>query len=44
MCRLCRTTVVVGMAPHQDEVPINALPLPRSEKTILDSYYGSARP
>ena len=44
MCRLGGTTGVVGMAPDQDEVSINALSLPRTEKAILGSYYGSARP
>ena len=38
------TTVVVGMAPEDDEVKINALSLPRTEKTIVGSWYGSARP
>ena len=36
--------VVVGMAPEGDEVPIDALSLPRLEKTLMGSYYGSARP
>jgi S-(hydroxymethyl)glutathione dehydrogenase/alcohol dehydrogenase len=37
-------TVVVGMAPEDDEVTINALSLPRNEKVLMGSYYGSARP
>jgi len=36
--------VVVGMAPEHDEVAINALSLPRSEKVLRGSWYGSARP
>jgi len=36
--------VVVGMAPEHDEVSINALSLPRTEKMLMGSYYGSARP
>jgi Zn-dependent alcohol dehydrogenase len=36
--------VVVGMAPENDEVSINALSLPRNEKILMGSYYGSARP
>lgn len=36
--------VVVGMAPETDEVSINALSLPRNEKILMGSYYGSARP
>jgi S-(hydroxymethyl)glutathione dehydrogenase/alcohol dehydrogenase len=36
--------VVVGMAPEDDEVAINALSLPRTEKILMGSYYGSARP
>ncbi|MFT5176210.1 MAG: S-(hydroxymethyl)glutathione dehydrogenase/alcohol dehydrogenase [Gammaproteobacteria bacterium] len=36
--------VVVGMAPEGDSVPIDALSLPRLEKTLMGSYYGSARP
>ena len=36
--------VVVGMAPEGDTVPIDALSLPRLEKTLMGSYYGSARP
>ncbi len=36
--------VVVGMAPENDDVSINALSLPRNEKILMGSYYGSARP
>ena len=36
--------VVVGMAPEEDDVAINALSLPRNEKILMGSYYGSARP
>jgi len=38
------TAVVVGMAPENDEVAVNALSLPRLEKVLMGSYYGSARP
>ena len=37
-------TIVVGMAPEDDEVSINSLSLPRTEKVIMGSWYGSARP
>ncbi len=37
-------TVVVGMAPEGEEVAINALSLPRTEKVIMGCWYGSARP
>jgi S-(hydroxymethyl)glutathione dehydrogenase/alcohol dehydrogenase len=37
-------TVIVGMAPEDDQVSINALSLPRTEKVIMGSWYGSARP
>ena len=37
-------TIIVGMAPEDDEVTINSLSLPRTEKTIMGSWYGSARP
>jgi S-(hydroxymethyl)glutathione dehydrogenase/alcohol dehydrogenase len=37
-------TVVVGMAAETDEVTLNALSLPRTEKVIMGSWYGSARP
>ena len=32
------------MAPEDDELTINALSLPRMEKTIKGTWYGSARP
>jgi len=38
------TAVVVGMAPENDEVSINALSFPRTEKAIVGSWYGGARP
>ena len=38
------TAVVVGMAPENDEVSINALSFPRTEKSIVGSWYGGARP
>ena len=38
------TTVVVGMAPEDDMMTIPALSLPRTEKVIRGSWYGSARP
>jgi NDMA-dependent alcohol dehydrogenase len=38
------TAVVVGMAPENDEVSINALSLPRTERVIMGSWYGGARP
>ena len=44
MCRPGGTTVVVGMAPETDEFKINALSLPRTERAIIGSWYGSARP
>jgi S-(hydroxymethyl)glutathione dehydrogenase/alcohol dehydrogenase len=37
-------TVLVGMAPETEEIKINALSFPRSEKMIMGSWYGSARP
>jgi S-(hydroxymethyl)glutathione dehydrogenase / alcohol dehydrogenase len=37
-------TTVVGMAPEDDAVTINALSLPRTEKVLMGSWYGSARP
>jgi len=37
-------TTVVGMAPEDDVVTINALSLPRTEKVLMGSWYGSARP
>ena len=42
--RLGGTTVVVGMAPEDDMMTIPALSLPRTEKVIRGSWYGSARP
>ena len=36
--------VVVGMAAETAEVSINALSLPRSERILMGSWYGSARP
>ena len=44
MTRPGGTTVVVGMAPENDEIPLNALSLPRTERAIVGSWYGSARP
>ena len=44
MCRAGATTVVVGMAPENDNIEINALSLPRTERAIVGSWYGSARP
>jgi S-(hydroxymethyl)glutathione dehydrogenase/alcohol dehydrogenase len=38
------TVVVVGMAPENEKVEINALSLPRTEKVIMGTWYGSARP
>lgn len=38
------TTVVVGMAPEDDMLTISALSLPRAEKVLMGSWYGSARP
>jgi len=38
------TVVMVGMPAEQEEVSIDALSLPRGEKTITGSWYGSARP
>jgi S-(hydroxymethyl)glutathione dehydrogenase/alcohol dehydrogenase len=37
-------TTVVGMAPETDVLQINALSIPRGEKVIMGSWYGSARP
>ena len=42
--RLGGVTVVVGMAPEDDQVSINSLSLPRTERVIMGSWYGSARP
>tara|TARA_Y100001934_G_C12384663_1_gene794778 strand:+ start:4163 stop:5260 length:1098 start_codon:yes stop_codon:yes gene_type:complete len=44
MCRLGGTTVVVGMAPETDTVELSAISFPRTEKAIIGSWYGSARP
>ena len=44
MCRPGGTAVVVGMAPEHDAFEVNALSLPRSERAIVGSWYGSARP
>ena len=44
MCRLGGTTVIVGMAPEDAVLEINALSLPRTERAIVGSWYGSARP
>jgi S-(hydroxymethyl)glutathione dehydrogenase / alcohol dehydrogenase len=38
------TTVVVGMAPEDDDIRISALSIPRAEKVIMGSWYGGARP
>jgi S-(hydroxymethyl)glutathione dehydrogenase/alcohol dehydrogenase len=38
------TTVVVGMAPEDDNLTLSALSLPRAEKVIMGSWYGGARP
>ena len=37
-------TTVVGMAAEDDELTLNALSLPRTEKSIIGSWYGGARP
>jgi NDMA-dependent alcohol dehydrogenase len=37
-------TCVVGMAPENDLMTISALSLPRTEKTLVGSWYGGARP
>ena len=44
MCRPGGTVVVVGMAPETDTFEVNALSLPRTERALLGSWYGSARP
>lgn len=44
MCRLGGSAVIVGMAPENDHIEINALSLPRTERAIVGSWYGSARP
>jgi NDMA-dependent alcohol dehydrogenase len=38
------TMTVVGMAPENDNITLSALDIPRTEKTIRGSWYGSARP
>ncbi len=38
------TTIIVGMAEENAEVRFNALSMPRSERGIIGSWYGSARP
>jgi S-(hydroxymethyl)glutathione dehydrogenase/alcohol dehydrogenase len=38
------TVTVVGMAPEDDNLSLSALDLPRTEKTLKGSWYGSARP
>ena len=38
------TAVVVGMAAESAEVNFNALSMPRGERAIVGSWYGSARP
>lgn len=38
------TAVIVGMAAETDELTLNALSLPRTEKVLMGSWYGSARP
>ena len=42
--RLGGTTVVVGMAAEDEMVALPALSLPRTEKVLRGSWYGSARP
>ena len=44
MCRMGGTTVIVGMAPEDDVLEFNALSIPRTERAIVGSWYGSARP
>ena len=44
MLALGGTVIVVGMAPEKDEISINALSLPRTERAIVGSWYGGARP
>ena len=38
------TTVIVGMAPENDNMTFSALDFPRTEKTLKGSWYGGARP
>lgn len=42
--RLGGTTVLVGMAPETQEITLNALNIPRTEKVLMGSWYGSAQP
>lgn len=44
MLALGGTAVIVGMAPEDDEVTLNALSFPRTERSIVGSWYGGARP
>ena len=44
MCRPGGAAMVVGMAPEHDTFEVNALSLPRTERAIIGSWYGSARP
>ena len=44
MLALGGTAVIVGMAPENDEVTFNALSFPRTERGIIGSWYGGARP
>ena len=44
MCCMGGTTVIVGMAPEDDVLEFNALSIPRTERAIVGSWYGSARP
>ncbi|MEM7255148.1 MAG: Zn-dependent alcohol dehydrogenase [Pseudomonadota bacterium] len=44
MCRLGGSAIIVGMAPENDEVTLNALSFPRTERSIIGSWYGGARP
>jgi NDMA-dependent alcohol dehydrogenase len=37
-------TIIVGMAPEDDNITLSALDIPRTEKSIIGSWYGSARP
>ncbi len=37
-------TIIVGMAPEDDNLTLSALDIPRTEKSIIGSWYGSARP
>ena len=42
--RLGGTTVLVGMAPETQTFTLNALNIPRTEKVLMGSWYGSAQP